>query len=37
MDKINSEMIEHKDELGGHSAVFALRSQKEKCKVFIAA
>jgi hypothetical protein len=29
--------VSHRDELGGHSSVFAQRAQKEQCKVFIAA
>lgn len=30
-------LVEHKDELGGHSSVFAQVGQKEECNVYIAA
>ena len=31
------DQVKHRDELGGHSSVFALIAQKEECQVFIAA
>ena len=31
------EKMEYKREMGGHSAVFAIRAQKEGCRVYIAA
>mmetsp|Transcript_7455 Transcript_7455/g.12602 ORF Transcript_7455/g.12602 Transcript_7455/m.12602 type:complete len:373 (-) Transcript_7455:848-1966(-) len=36
-DTIKEKGLTHREELGGHSPVWALRSQREQCRVFIAA
>jgi hypothetical protein len=35
-DKVESSQIDFVPELGGHSAMWAIRSQMESCKTFIA-
>jgi hypothetical protein len=36
-DTLKQSNLQQRDELGGHSPVWALRAQREKCKVFISA
>lgn len=34
-DRLISAEVEKRDELGGHSSVWALRAQMEECRIFI--
>ena len=36
-DTLKNSELDQREELGGHSPVWALRSQRENCKVFISA